>query len=932
MGDFGDPPINRDRSVVGREAEQRRIDRFLADMSHGARSLVVQGDAGVGKTTLWRWAIEQADLLGYQILMSRAAEDEMPLAFATLADLFDNAEDTVNILAPETGQMARGRAVLDAIRGLAAGHPTLLAIDDVQWIDSGSARTLRFAIRRLDGESIGLICTARAGTEPHDPMALSSTLPPGRSEALDLRPLGLEATRQLLTTVVSSVSRPTLKRIHQVSGGNPLYAIELARYLANHEITPTSAAVPLPDSLQFVIAQRLDLVPLELTSLLEMLSLLGRASLARLGELLPDADLDRLVAIAREAHLIVAEGDFEVRFSHPLIASVVHARMNPLARRELHVLLVERTNDPDLKARYLALSTDDRNEQVASLLEQASIRAADRGAADSAAEFAGHSARLTPLENEEGARRRLMAEIEHLAAAGAVGRALALADQLVESLPAGSARAEALVQRYELTDDDASSEHELLLRALADVGDDARLKARIMMAIAHHRHTYLGDATGAVEMGREALAVVVAVGDPALEMSALGRLARFESAAGTPRPDLMDRALLLEDELAMPLLYQSPRELFAGQLLWAGDLGGARAMLEEVRTRALQAGIEWKDLQHYYSLALLEAMAGNLVAAEDAVLKAVEAARDAEDPLSERTLLYPLALVHCWRGRAAEARAEAATLVDESAEFGSPAGVMRGRGVLGLVSLSQGDPRAAAQELTAAAELSDEMGLGHPGADRVLPDAVEALSLAGDLKSAAIHLERLERQADNVDCPWPNAARTRARGASLLSRGETEEALPLFSDAVEQFDEIGCRPDAARARLLEGRALLRVGLRSRSVEVLADAHERFAAMGATLWQARAAEELERAAPGRTSGELTGTERRIAELVAHGQKNREISEDLFISVATVEAHLTRMYRKLNIRSRTELARLVTDGSVSASVNRGLGSPGVDPTDM
>jgi DNA-binding CsgD family transcriptional regulator len=128
---------------------------------------------------------------------------------------------------------------------------------------------------------------------------------------------------------------------------------------------------------------------------------------------------------------------------------------------------------------------------------------------------------------------------------------------------------------------------------------------------------------------------------------------------------------------------------------------------------------------------------------------------------------------------------------------------------------------------------------------------------------------------------------------------------------MSTFDRLGYRPDAARAALLLGRAWIRVGRRARASQVLADARARFAEMGAVLWEARAVEELERVAPGRTTGELTATERRIASLIAEGLRNREIAQTLFVSPATVEAHLTRIYRKLGIRSRSELARLVSD---------------------
>jgi DNA-binding NarL/FixJ family response regulator len=235
--------------------------------------------------------------------------------------------------------------------------------------------------------------------------------------------------------------------------------------------------------------------------------------------------------------------------------------------------------------------------------------------------------------------------------------------------------------------------------------------------------------------------------------------------------------------------------------------------------------------------------------------------------------------------------------------------------VLGLLALSEGDAETAAAELAEGARLLHEMGVAHPGEFPALPDAVEALASTGDLELGELLLRRLERQAAALDSGWPDAASGRSRGAFLLARGETEDAAAVLRDAAERFDLLGYRPDAARAVLLCGRALLRGGHRTLAADTLVDARERFAAMGASLWEARAVEELERASPGRAAGMLTENERRVAALVAQGLRNRQIGEELFMSTATVEAHLTRIYRKLGVRSRSELARLIADKAFS-----------------
>jgi DNA-binding CsgD family transcriptional regulator len=397
-------------------------------------------------------------------------------------------------------------------------------------------------------------------------------------------------------------------------------------------------------------------------------------------------------------------------------------------------------------------------------------------------------------------------------------------------------------------------------------------------------------------------------------MSAAGVLAYLEGLGGSPRPELMAKAVAIEAESGKPTFWASPRTLVAEHLLWAGDLAGARVLFETVREDAIRSGTEVHHPYCQFDLALVESAAGNLALAGALVREGIDAARDAEDTWAERLLLYPLALVEAWRGRGAQAREAAGRRLAEAEAHGERPGIVRARGVLGLLALSDGDNDVAARELTEAAALLEVMGFQHPGAFPVLPDAVEALALTADFTGAETLLARLERQATAADSAWALAALDRSRGAVLLARGEADAAVAPLERGAAAFDRLGYGPDGARAVFLRGRALLRAGHRSRAADAFADARDRFARMGAVRWQARAVDELERAAPGRSTGTLTPAERRVAGLVAEGMRNREIGQRLFMSVATVEGHLTRTYRKLGIRSRSELARRVADGSL------------------
>jgi DNA-binding CsgD family transcriptional regulator len=909
------PALGRTPAIVGREAELEHVEAFVAAVPHGPAALLILGEPGIGKTTLWRHGVELCRRAGHAVLLTRPAEEEMPLSLVGLVDLFEGVDVDPAALTPDGEPSARGRAVLGSLRSLAERSPLVVAIDDVQWLDSVSAHALRFALRRLEGLPVGVLATTRPGGGPLDLLTTASFVPPERGDVVDIGPLGLEELRSVLAGAVSAISRPALRRIHEASGGNPLYAIELARGLvADGRTARPGVAVPLPESLQAAIARRLDDVPDELRPLLETVAALGTSSVAELRRALPGAEIEGRLALAAERGLLVVEEDLHVRYTHPLVASAVYGRMSPLERRELHAHLSELAPDPDARARHLVLCTDEPDAEVAALVEAAAERARERGASDLAAEFARHSVRLTPPGDVEAARRRAIAEIAHLAAAGEASRARDVIDRLVATLPPGRARAEALVQRFYVESDDLRRADSLLVEILEDAADDVLLRGRVLDMLGWLRGGFQGDLRSGVECAREAAEIADAMEDAPLQILATGHLGHMEALAGRPDPERMARALAFVDEAGRPQLGGGPRAWAAKQLLWSGDIAGARAAFEEALGDDVRAGNELERPYRLYDLALVDVAAGDLSSAAELARRGIEAARDAGNTDAEGWLLYPLALAEAWLGREDRARTAAEGLDAWGRRRGGLPGIVRARSALGVLHLARGDADSAARELEEGARLLDEWGFGHPGALPIVPDAVEALARTGRPAQAERFLEVLERQAERLEADWAWAVLERSRGVLLLAGGDPDAAVAGLESAGATFDRLGHRPDAARAVLERGRAHLRAGRRSVAAGVLVDARERFAAMGAALWAARADEELERAAPGSTSGDLTPAEGRIVGLVVRGMKNREIAQALYISVATVEAHLTRVYRKLGVRSRSALARLVAEGTV------------------
>jgi DNA-binding CsgD family transcriptional regulator len=899
-------------ALVGREHELARVDTFVGGLPHGARALVLRGEPGIGKTALWRQALDRCRERGFEVLASRPAEEEMPLALGGLLDLFEHSEFDATALQDESNPISRGRALLEELRRRAGRGTTVIAVDDVQWLDPASARALRFALRRLSDEPVGVLATVRVGSDQDDPLESEWPLPSIRSEVVDLGPLSIDELRRILGGTVRSISRPALRHIHEVSGGNPMYAIELARGVGSRASSGAMSRIALPDTLQAAIAERLADVSEEILPVLQVAAGLGRTSVGELRRVVIGVDLDRALIAAERQELLVLDADLGVTFAHPLIGSAVYAAMSPLERRSMHARLAEQSTDPDDRARHLALSTDEADPLVAAELEAAARRSGERGAFDLSADFASHSRRLTPGGDESDHYRRAMLEIDGRVRGGEMRQALTLADRLIATLPAGPRRAEALLQRSYLEDEDMDAGEARLLHALEEAGEDEGLRATILDQLGWARGMIRGDLRGALAYSREAASIVDRIGDAELQMLS-GARAIVSSLAGHRQPERFAWAVKLEAEIGKPSQWDSPRAQLGEDLLWAGELAAARELFEAVYADAVRSGEEVLRPYCLYDLAMAECAAGNWRQADELAREAVDAARDAEDSWAENLLLHPAALAAVWLG-AHDAADTIDRQLDQAERRGHRLGVARARSARGLLLLSHGEAERAATELVETVELLEQMGVANPGAVPALPDAVEALAHAGDATGAAAALERLEEQAAALDSPWPSTAVERSRGFVRLAQGSAEDASESLERATASFDRLGYRPDAARAALGLGRAALRAGRRSAAATTLADARDRFQSMGAAAWAGRAAKELERASPGRSARGLTVTERRIAGLVADGMKNRQIAESLFIGVATVEAHLTRIYRKLDIRSRSELARLVADGSV------------------
>ena len=399
------------RGVVARESELNRLGEFLAGPE--LQSFVLRGEPGIGKTLLWQIAVEDATARGTTVLMHRAAEAEAALAFTGLADLVGPVLDQVDgalpaprrralrvaLLLDEPGDeppapQAIGLALLDVLTALCAEGDVLVAIDDLQWLDSSTARVLPLALRRMAGERLKVLATLRQAPGVRAPFEPASLFGPEHADEARPPALGMSELHRLLHHRLGvDLTRPQLASVHELSGGNPLFALELGREIAK------SGGLHVPGSLRDVLDARLDRVSDRTTTVLLAAAALARPTVQAVAhEAEAQAALDQAVA----AGVVALDGD-AIRFTHPLLASRCYERASPWARRAMHRTLAAGAGDAEERARHLALASEGPDEAVAVQLDAAVAHAAARGATAAAAELAELSVALDARRHDRAA-------------------------------------------------------------------------------------------------------------------------------------------------------------------------------------------------------------------------------------------------------------------------------------------------------------------------------------------------------------------------------------------------------------------------------------------------------------------------------------------------------------------------------------------------
>jgi DNA-binding CsgD family transcriptional regulator len=917
------------QDIVGRVAELDAIRSWLGAPSPPI--LLLEGEAGIGKTTLWRACVDEAREDGLRVLAASSVQSEAQLSFTTFRDLVDEVFDDVADELPEPQRRALavtllreepegappdrgaiGVAFLRVLRELGGRDRTLVAVDDVQWTDAASQAPLRYALRRIEpNRGVRILLARRVDDQSSVPLELDR-LDAGRIKRHGIGPLSVGALGHILHVGLDTTyPRPTLRRIHEVSGGNPFFALELARAVRTSGAANVGAGLPVSSTLHELVDERLLSLPADTMDVLLVSSVLSRPTLDVLGAAL-GGNPRALVEPAMWAHVVDVDED-TVRFVHPLFAAAVYDLATAERRREVHRRLAQVVTDEEEHARHLALGAEAPSEPVAAVVEEGARLAAARGASSAAAELLEDAHRLTPEEDDVArSRRAIDAGWLHFIA-GNPARARSLLEVAGASAPAGPLHARALVRRAWLDHHtgDRRAALSLYRAALEEAVGDPQLEAEIHSLLAWCVFIMREDVPLAERHAREAVALCAQLSDAVLEADSLAVLAQIEffQGGGLPSPT-MERALGLRPDAVDQRVLRHPRQHWALLLLDADRLDEARSHMQFARDLADAHGDESALPWPLMRLSHVELLAGNWEQAASYAEAGHEAAVETGQLPPQADLLCTRALVLAHVGRLDEARATAEDGLRLAESCGAGIGRRLAEWALGLADLSSGALVDARDRLQALRDSSRAAGIVDPGENRYLADLGETLVAVGELEEAGRLADELDQLGVSLQRPTTVALAGRIRGLAALERGDLDSALAILEWTVRHHDETPIPFDRARTLLALGTAQRRARQRRAARATLESALAVFDGLGAEVWAAKTRAELGRIggrAP--SSDALTPTEERVAVLVAEGKSNKEVASDLVLSVHTVEAALTSIYRKLGVRSRTELARKV-----------------------
>jgi DNA-binding CsgD family transcriptional regulator len=904
-----------------RAAESRAVEDLLARAQVGPAGLVVEGEAGIGKTTLMFGAVAEAETRGFRVLSAQGSPAEVTFAYAAVADLLRDVDTETLAGLPERQRIALERAclgevdngmatdertvavaLLSVIERCSAEGPVLLVIDDAPWLDASSRAAIGFTARRLTGP-VGMVLSFRTGDpDSADERSWLQFSRPENLARLNMRPLSRQALHALVVERLGRpLPRPTVTRIYEISGGNPLFAIELA-FGAAEDIA--AGKVDLPDSLAALVRRRVS----DADDAAAAVLLAAACSAAPTVETIARATgtstsdvIENLESVER-SRTVVVDGN-RVRFTHPLFATGVYANSTPARRRAMHRTLATIVDRPETKARHLALSAITGDETMLAALDAAADATVAQGAPAVAAELLELALKL----GGDVVWRRIRAGELHFRAGSFVAARTHLQIAL-SGAPRGALRCMALmwlggVKAY---DDDMSGAVEAMSEAVDEIGDNPALGllCRLRLALALVMTDRLDEALRIVE---DAVELSDRVGVPGLQSQArsIWVAGTFVAGRGIDHQALQT-ALELEDPSSGATTFFRASAVEAMISGYIGDLDRARIQMRAAQQQMLDGGTEVDIVWAAVHLAAIDIWSGRYAEATQAAEEALERAEQMGGKFALVTAWTPKCAVAAYTGREAEARRVALAAIDTSFEIGAPQMAKEPRSTLAFLEVSLGNYPAALAVLQPDLDAFDGTGTEIEGG-RHLPDAIEALSAIGRADEAESLVKALEGNGIRFDRPWMLAMSARGRGHLLSADGDLDGAQRAVELAMTHHLRLPMPFETARTQLLLGQLQRRRRRRQDAAASLRGSLDTFERLGAPLWAARARADLARLDSPRGDGQgLTAAERRTASLAAAGRSNKEIAAELFIAEKTVEMYLSAAYRKLGVRSRAALS--------------------------
>ncbi len=917
-------------------------DGWLASVAGRSGALLLQGPPGIGKSYRLNRLIETARGSGVRLLRAQPAQAETRLIGSALIDLCDGVHDDEIDALPAVQASALSAALLrgerhDAeltphavllafttlLRRLADSGPLLLVVDDLQWLDPQTASALAFAARRLPAAGVGLVLALRTEPGVEEPALvadLAAAIPLTREVVVPLP--GSLLVSVLRDRVGERIPATVLRTAVDAAGGNPLFAIEVARALLLRAGDVSRDGVPLPDSLAELVGRHVEALPAPTRLSLAACSALRRPTVGQLREL----DLSEPLTLAEQAGLVHVDGH-DVMFTHPLYAAAAYQGLAGTERMQLHARLAQVVIGAEERARHLALGAADQDEDVAEALDVARDCALRRGAVEDAVDACRLALRASPEDSLRRAERqiffgRLLFRVgESTLAKHELARAAELATD-----PAVRSRA---LHELALVVGDTESELravELEHSALELAGDDVDLLADIHTGLALR---YSDDWLVSVDHARTACRLLEDRADvePQRMAAALSSLvaASFYAGLGADLDSCRWAVELEGDAVSAPVADRALSVLFYLQF-GTDDYVGAREQMGRAYELAQDEGDEASRAYILSMMGELELRAGRWDVAEGYLDECEQLCDRTQNVYYSRLAKHRKAWVAAMRGTTEPAVRLASAEIADALGTGNLLLQIRGRALLGFCAAMHGDMQRAAEEFDQYTAVFAEQRANEPALRLMAGDHVEALVSVGRLADARTALAAMVEPAERLGRISVLAAGARAEALLHAEEGEAELALAAASRSIGLYRQLERPLELGRSRLIKGQIHRRFKQKSLARAELGAAVDAFEALGATGFAERARDELRRVGLRPPAAQdLTETERRIAELTATGMRSAEIASTLFLSTKTVSGNLTRIYRKLGVRNRAELAAFL-----SSSVTGPVAEPEPTPT--